>query len=166
MIMDPLLKSDQHPNVTTCRGLLLAHFYHVWSIPINDVSHCRILSPDKTEWRLISATLWMRMNTLFRGWPVMVNDTHTRRRRTRLWAILRTSGHTDTPTHPHTHTHTLVITLPVSPLYRGGTGKNSLKFNVNGKTYLQYSLEYSCPRTMWQMIGPTVKVSLAFYKLL
>ena len=23
----------------------------------DDVSHCRILSPDKTEWRLISATL-------------------------------------------------------------------------------------------------------------
>ena len=27
----------------------------------------------------LSYTLWMR--TLFRGWPVMVNDTHTRRRR-------------------------------------------------------------------------------------
>ena len=28
----------------------------LWRDP-DDVSHCRILSPDKTEWRLISATL-------------------------------------------------------------------------------------------------------------
>ena len=27
----------------------------------------------------LGCTLWMR--TLFRGWPIMVNDTHTRRRR-------------------------------------------------------------------------------------
>jgi len=27
-----------------------------WRDP-DDVSHCRILTPDKTEWRLISATL-------------------------------------------------------------------------------------------------------------
>jgi len=37
-----------------------------WSVSLwrdpDDVSHCRILSPDKTEWRLISATLcrWRR----------------------------------------------------------------------------------------------------------
>jgi len=35
--------------------------YRHWSVSLwrdpNDVSHCRILSPDKTEWRLISATL-------------------------------------------------------------------------------------------------------------
>ena len=78
--------------------------YRHWSMSLwrdsDDVSHCRILFPDKTEWRLISATFcgllnpvpwqnWMvaylgytlRMKTLFRGWPVMVNDTHTRRRR-------------------------------------------------------------------------------------
>jgi len=29
----------------------------LWWDP-DDVPHCRILSPDKTEWRLISATLW------------------------------------------------------------------------------------------------------------
>jgi len=29
----------------------------LWRDP-NDVPHCRILSPDKTKWRLISATLW------------------------------------------------------------------------------------------------------------
>ena len=35
--------------------------YRHWSVLLwrdpDDVSHCRILSPDKTEWRLISATL-------------------------------------------------------------------------------------------------------------
>ena len=40
--------------------------YRHWSVSLwrdpGDVSHCRILSPDKTEWRLISATLcgWRR----------------------------------------------------------------------------------------------------------
>ena len=54
-----------------------------WSVSLwrdpDDVSHCRILSPEKTEWRLILATLcgWRRC---FRGWPVMVHDTHTRRK--------------------------------------------------------------------------------------
>jgi len=35
--------------------------YRHWSVSLwrdpDDVSHCQILSPDKTEWRLISATL-------------------------------------------------------------------------------------------------------------
>jgi len=35
--------------------------YRHWSVSLwrdpDDVSHCRLLSPDKTEWRLISATL-------------------------------------------------------------------------------------------------------------
>jgi len=40
--------------------------YRHWSVSLwrdpDDVSHCQILSPDKTEWRLISATLcgWKR----------------------------------------------------------------------------------------------------------
>ena len=40
--------------------------YRYWSVSLwwhpDDVSHCRILSPDKTEWRLISATIcgWRR----------------------------------------------------------------------------------------------------------
>jgi len=40
--------------------------YRHWSVSLwrdaDDVSHCRILFPDKTEWRLISATLcrWRR----------------------------------------------------------------------------------------------------------
>jgi len=53
-----------------------------WSVSLwrdpDDVSHCQILSPDKTEWRLIWATL--QMKTLFRGWPVMAHERHTRRR--------------------------------------------------------------------------------------
>jgi len=43
----------------------LATYKH-WSVSLwrdpDDVSHCRILSPDKTEWRLISAEdafLWL-----------------------------------------------------------------------------------------------------------
>jgi len=58
--------------------------YRHWSVSLwrdpDDVSNCRILSPDKTEWRLyLGYTL--RMKTLFRGRPVMVHDMHTRRRR-------------------------------------------------------------------------------------
>ena len=39
----------------------LSHSVSLWQDP-DDVPHCRILSPDKTEWRLISATLcgWRR----------------------------------------------------------------------------------------------------------
>jgi len=29
----------------------------------------------------------LRMRTLFRGWPIMVNDTHTRRRRSYCWIL-------------------------------------------------------------------------------
>ena len=54
--------------------------YRHWSVSLwrdpDDVSHCRIVLPDKTKWQLISATLRMKM--LFRGWPVMVNDTRRR----------------------------------------------------------------------------------------
>ena len=36
--------------------------YRHWSVSLwqepDDVPHCRILSPDKTEWQFISATLW------------------------------------------------------------------------------------------------------------
>ena len=43
-----------------CLQKEMATFSH-WSVSLwrdpDDVSHCRILSPDKTEWRLISATL-------------------------------------------------------------------------------------------------------------
>ena len=81
---------------TVCAGVSAEPFSHVtgtlrclqkeiatyrhWSVSLwrdpDDVPHCRILSPDKTEWRLISNTLcgWRR-------WPVMVHDTHKRRRR-------------------------------------------------------------------------------------
>jgi len=58
--------------------------YRHWSVSLwrdpDDVSHCRILSPNKTEWCLyLGYTL--QMKTLFHGWPVMAHETHTRRRR-------------------------------------------------------------------------------------
>ena len=65
------------------RGRAMLRDIH-WSVSLwrdpDDVPHCRILSPDKlNEWRLISATHTLRMKTMFRGWTVMVHDTHTRR---------------------------------------------------------------------------------------
>ena len=52
--------------------------YRHWSVSLwrdpDDVPHCWILSPDKTGY-----TLWMK--TVFRGWPIMVYETHMRRRR-------------------------------------------------------------------------------------
>jgi len=51
----------------------------LWRDP-DDVSHCRILSP------YLGYTL--RMRTLFRGWPIMVNDTHTRRLADKLHQLI------------------------------------------------------------------------------
>jgi len=48
--------------------------YRHWSVSLrrdpDDVSHCRILSRDKTEWRLISATLcgWRRCFMAYQLW--------------------------------------------------------------------------------------------------
>ena len=44
--------------------------YQSESTTAHDVSHCRILSPDKTEWRLISATLcgWRRCFVVDQLW--------------------------------------------------------------------------------------------------
>ena len=36
------------------------------------------------NWMVSYLGYTLRMRTLFRGWPIMVNDTHTRRRRSRL----------------------------------------------------------------------------------
>jgi len=36
------------------------------------------------NWMVAYLGYTLRMRTLFRGWPIMVNDTHTRRRRSRL----------------------------------------------------------------------------------
>jgi len=58
-----------------------------WSVSLwrdpDDVPHCQILSPDETEWRLISATLTLcgRRRCFVADQLCMVNDTHTRRRR-------------------------------------------------------------------------------------
>ena len=50
-----LLYSDRAPVPNNWRSPFAELAYFIWTF--NDVSHCRILSPDKTEWRLISATL-------------------------------------------------------------------------------------------------------------
>ena len=52
-------------------------------VPVARPRRCPTLS-NPVPWQnwmaaYLSYTLWMK--TLFRGWPVMVNDTHTRRRR-------------------------------------------------------------------------------------
>jgi len=57
--------------------------YRHWSVSLwrdpDDVPHCRILSPDKTEWQLISAALcgWRCCFVADQLWFM----THTRRRR-------------------------------------------------------------------------------------
>jgi len=62
----------------------------------DDVSHCRILSPDKTEWRLISATHC--------GWRCcFVAD--------QLWFMTRIRGE-DTSPPPYLHLETLRQCLP------------------------------------------------------
>jgi len=54
--------------------------YRHWSVSLwrdpDDVSHCRILSPDKTEWRLISATLcgWRRCFMADQLWFMSRNE--------------------------------------------------------------------------------------------
>ena len=57
--------------------------YRHWSVSLwrdpDDVSHCRILS--RQNWMAAYLGYTQRMRMLFRGWPIMVHDTHTRRRR-------------------------------------------------------------------------------------
>ena len=74
-----LVSGHRHPAATVVSAESFSHgtgtlrclqkemaTYRHWSVSLwrdpDDVSHCRILSPDKTEWRLISATLcgWRR----------------------------------------------------------------------------------------------------------
>ena len=57
--------------------------YRLWSVSLwrdpEDVPHCRILSPEK-NWMAAYLGYTLRMKT-FRGWPIMIHDMHTRRRR-------------------------------------------------------------------------------------
>jgi len=74
-----------HCGLVRCLQKEMATYRHcsvsLWRDP-DDVSHCRILSPDKTEWRLISATLcrWRRC------FVAVVHDMHTRRRS--VWLVV------------------------------------------------------------------------------
>ena len=57
--------------------------YRHWSVLVARLRQCLTLS-NPVPWQnwmaaYLGYTLWMKM--LFRGWPVMVHDTHTRRRR-------------------------------------------------------------------------------------
>jgi len=60
----------------------------LWQDP-DDVSHCRILSPDKTEWQLISATLcgWRRCFVVHQLW-LMIRIQEERR--LNLWDVSTT----------------------------------------------------------------------------
>ena len=64
----PVVSTEPFPHGTETLRYLQKEMatYRHWSVSLwrdpDDVRHCRILSPDKTEWRLISATLcgWRR----------------------------------------------------------------------------------------------------------
>ena len=60
--------------------------YRHWSVSLwrdpDDVSHCRIQSGQ--NWMAAYLSYILRMKTLFRGWPIMVHDTHTRRKRFKM----------------------------------------------------------------------------------
>jgi len=44
MILDPHPDPDQHQNLTTCRGSLLAHGYHVWlTLQVNSQWQCALM---------------------------------------------------------------------------------------------------------------------------
>jgi len=66
--------------------------YRHWSVSLwrdpDNVPHCRILS--RQNWMAAYLGYTLQMKTLFRGWPVMVHDTHTRRRR--LSSLLSSSS--------------------------------------------------------------------------
>jgi len=40
VILDPHPESDQHPNLNTFRGSVLAHAYQVWSASVEAVMNC------------------------------------------------------------------------------------------------------------------------------
>ena len=56
--------------------------YRHWSMSLwrdpDDVPHCRILS--RQNWMAAYLGYTLRMKTLFRGWPIMAHEMHTRRR--------------------------------------------------------------------------------------
>ena len=68
------------------------------------VSHCRILSPD--NWMVAYLGYTLRMRTLFRGWLIMVNDTHTRRRRPHNTSAIPCDWSTNNDTSHIMHCHT------------------------------------------------------------
>jgi len=105
--------------------------YRHWSVSLwrnpDDVSHCRILS--RQNWMAPYLGYTLLMKTLFRGWPIMVNDTHTRRRRSRAYCIFtlwplydKTATLQSTSLHLQLHhfTHCWQKTDAYCPLYETG----------------------------------------------
>ena len=64
--------------------------YRHWSVSLwrdpDDVSHCHPVPWQ--NWMAAYLGYTLQMKTLFRGWPVMVHDTHMRRRVRKLTKIL------------------------------------------------------------------------------
>ena len=76
-----------HGTVTLrCLQKEMAIYRH-WSVSLwrdpDNVSHCRILSPDK--WMAAYLGYTVRMKMLFRGWPVVAHEMHTRRSGSANW---------------------------------------------------------------------------------
>jgi len=72
-------------GILRCLQKEMATYRH-WSVSLwrdpDDVPHCRIVSPDKTEWRLISATLC--------GWrPVMVRHAYEKKKKIETGVVRR-----------------------------------------------------------------------------
>ena len=97
LVCDPTIWQLQPPSATVVSAEPFLHrtgtlrclqkemaTYRHWSVSLwwdpDDVSHGRILSPDK-YWMVAYLGYTLQMKMLFCGWPVMVHDTHMRRRR-------------------------------------------------------------------------------------
>ena len=76
-------KLSCHWKIPCCHWEIVLLLYHNVD---NDVSHCWILS--RRNWMAAYLGYTLQMKTLFRGWPVMVHDMHTRRRR--MWTLQST----------------------------------------------------------------------------
>jgi len=83
------------------------------------------------NWMATYLSYTLRMKTLFRGWPVMVNDTHTRRRRIencairKLWYVLSrvSTDIANLSVRPLIH---LFVCLSLSYSYNGGLIENHI----------------------------------------
>ena len=126
----------------------------------NDVSHCRILSPDKTEWRLISATLcgWRRCFVADQLWLMTHIREEDRRCHHSIWCWAPVSDSV---------TDNVVKTLLSSPQRRNFYtmprnlamhAKFELPVSVSKSDHLWY--RRTDPQTDVPMDGPTKPYSV------